>query len=191
MPIKEKDRKISETTSQKEPKSSGRKTRYANMPPAKLVVTTVGGMLRNVITGYVEPPIPTNAERTETRRENIVRGCQQLLDSLVGPGDLLDSETRAVFAKEAYAAVNSCDGCKGVPCLRDPSQFVTFNEKSISHTYVTNGPFRDIAHAIINSQDKLDNVFFDTFVLRIQERYPYKLKDDCTAMAVEFAVIAA
>ena len=161
------------------------------MPPAKLMMKMMGDLLRNVFTGYYEEPKATDPERTEQRRQNIINGCTALMEAMVGRGDLLDSQTRYEFAKEAYAATNACSGCKDVPCLRDPNQFVTFNEKSVSHTYASDSPFRDIAHAIVNNQDKLNEALFDTFVKRIQERYESKTKDDCVAMAVEFAIIAA
>ena len=159
----------------------------------------VGDLLRNIFTGYYEEPRPTSEARTQTRQENIINECESLLKRLVGPGDLLDSATRAEFAKEAWGAVNSCDGCKELPCLRDPNQFVNFNRDNVSHQYHSESPFRDIAHAIVNNQDKLNEVLFDTFVQRIQEHVnkdvaedgDIKTKDDCTAMAVEFCIIAA
>lgn len=159
------------------------------MPSFHLMMKMIGSLLRAMLTGYVEPPRPTSPERTEARRQNLAEACQRLLETLVGPGDLLDSETRSEFAKEAYAAVNSCYG--GIPCLQNGTKFVTFNKMSVTHTYVSHSPYRDVAHAIVNNQDKLDEVFFDTFVQQIQEDYSDKTNDDCMAIAVEFAIIAS
>ena len=44
-----------------------------------------------------------------------------------------------------------------------------YNQEEITHDFTTKGPFRDFAHAIVNRQQKLDEVFFNAVVERIKE----------------------
>lgn len=164
------------------------------MPSAKVKLGILSDLLWNAFTGFHEGELETTTERTEARKQNVLTSIQTLMRSIVGPGDFLDSHFRATFAKEAYAAF-SCPCRAEQTCLRDPKKFVSFNKDQTSHTYVTDHPFRDIAHAIVNHQDKLNEAFFDTVVKRLEEFFPkdkygYDL-DEYRSMAIEMAIIAA
>ena len=55
-----------------------------------------------------------------------------MLQSVVGPGDLLSSDLRADFAAEAYAAWGDCPGCIKAKLAELPSNgenFAKFNEE--------------------------------------------------------------
>lgn len=164
----------------------------------RLVGTLLGDVLHNVFTGYYEKEVRTSPERTAVRKQNCEACIQQVLRAVVGPGDLLSSDLRADFATEAYGAWGECRGCiraklQGVPTNGD--NFATYNEKEIQHDFVTTSPFRDLAHAIVNRQQKLDETFFNTVVERLKKFHGngssgYN-EDDFKAMAVELNLIAA
>ena len=55
-----------------------------------------------------------------------------MLQSVVGPGDLLSSDIRGDFAAEAYAAWGDCPGCIKAKLAELPSNgenFAKFNEE--------------------------------------------------------------
>lgn len=57
---------------------------------------------------------------------------QQVLQSVVGPGDLLSSELRADFAAEAYSAWGSCPGCLEAKEENLPVQdFAKYNQEEL------------------------------------------------------------
>ncbi|CAE7872174.1 unnamed protein product, partial [Symbiodinium microadriaticum] len=90
---------------------------------------------------------------------NCLLCIQRVLEVAVGPGDLLSSDVRADIAAEAYAAWGDCQGCltaksQGLPA--EGTDFAQYNLEEISHDFVTTGPFRDLVHAIVNRQQKLD-----------------------------------
>ena len=147
-------------------------------PPIGPILQSVVEFIQNIITGYHEGEIVvTTPEFTHRRRQNLLEACQKLLEALVGPGDLLDSDTRYKFALEAYDALENCSCGKDNAelCLRDPNQFATYNKNNIKHTYTsTSSPFKDIAHAIVNMQDKLNESFYDYVIKRLEEVYPNK-----------------
>lgn len=180
--------------------------------PPSIALQALGGLLRNVLTGYNEPPTQTNEERTAIRRDNQTASCNRLLMSAVGAGDLLDSETRAEIAKEAYICGNCCSGCRSMKftCLPPTADFAEMNQKTIEHDYATEGPFRDVVHGIVNMQDKLDEAFFENVVERMKAHHKKKVEksdgtkdqresmdafgdndDKFRAMAIELCVVAA
>uniref|UniRef100_A0A7R9WJZ0 Uncharacterized protein n=1 Tax=Pseudictyota dubia TaxID=2749911 RepID=A0A7R9WJZ0_9STRA len=163
------------------------------MPPVKMMAMIMSDVLRNALTGFYEPEKPTSEARTEARRHNIIRACEELLQAFVGPSDLLDSRVRAEFAKEAYYGAGTCTCAADATCLRDPTYFAKYNQNDIEHQYASNSPFRDVAHAIVNHQERIKNVeFFDTFVERISKEYPKHYgRDEWRSMAIELGVIAA
>lgn len=159
-----------------------------------------GDVIHNFFTGYCQEAMPTSTEREAIRQKNQLDVIKLILEHVVGPGDFFSSDERAEFAAEAYAAWGTCKGClaakqqgitPGVP-------FAQYNHDEIDHVYVTDGPFRDIAHAIVNHQQMLDKPFFDSVVERIEE-YRSKNKaageeygpNEINAMAIELATVAA
>lgn len=55
-----------------------------------------------------------------------------MLQSVVGPGDLLSSELRADFAAEAYSAWGSCPGCLEAKEENLPVQdFAKYNQEEL------------------------------------------------------------
>jgi hypothetical protein len=159
----------------------------------------LGDLLRNVATGYVEPPRPTDDTRTAERLRNQMAACQSVLTSIVGPGDLLASSIRCKIAREAYSCLANCKGCKSVRSRRlEPgADFEAFNRNDIEHEYATSGPFRDIVHAISNLQGNLNEAFFEKVVERMKEvsatneTKSEKSDDDYKAMAVELCLVVA
>ncbi|CAE7316703.1 unnamed protein product [Symbiodinium natans] len=166
----------------------------------RAVMQLAGDVISNFFTGYYEEARPTSTEREAIRLKNELDVIRVILEHLVGPGDFFSSDERAEFAAEAFAAWGDCKGClaakqrgvtEGVP-------FAQYNRDGIDHVYVTNGPFRDIAHAIVNHQQMLDKDFFDSVVERMEE-YHTKSKaagdeygpDEYKAMAIELATVAA
>eukprot|EP00438_Fugacium_kawagutii_P031062 Skav204604 [mRNA] locus=scaffold1712:26068:29892:+ [translate_table: standard] len=166
------------------------------MRRARLVATLLKDVLHNVLTGYYQKAIPTSPEKTALRKKNCEASIQRVLQSVVGPGDLLSSELRADFAAEAYSAWGSCPGCLEAKEENLPVEdFAKYNREEIRHHFVTNSPFRDLAHAIVNRQQKLDEKFFNTMVERLKTFHGngssgYS-EDDFKAMAVELNTIAA
>lgn len=169
---------------------------------AKLMATIMWDVLRNFCTGYYEKGKATSSARTAERKKNCLDCINQVLQAVVGPGDLWSSDIRAEFAAEAYAAWGSCKGCLEAKSSKLPSKgsnFAMYNQEEITHDFTTKGPFRDFAHAIVNRQQKLDEVFFNAVVERIKEfrrneqsnGQPPLMEDDFKAMAVELNTIAA
>ena len=143
-------------------------------PPPDLMIRILSDVIRNIFTGYYEEPSPTNPARAETRLQNEVAACRQLLEQIVGPGDLLDSDMRADFAMEAYFAAGF---------VSDPSK--------VHDGFQTRHPFRDLAHRIVKKQNRLDEACFKDCVARLCETYTDHSLEDCNAMAVELGIIAA
>ncbi|CAK9114566.1 UPF0586 protein [Durusdinium trenchii] len=142
------------------------------MGKAKLMATIMWDVLRNFCTGYYEKGKATSSARTAERKKNCLDCINQVLQAVVGPGDLWSSDIRAEFAAEAYAAWGSCKGCLEAKSSKLPSKgsnFAMYNQEEITHDFTTKGPFRDFAHAIVNRQQKLDEVFFNAVVERIKE----------------------
>ena len=100
------------------------------MPNVKIKLAILSEVAWNALTGFQEGELDTNEQATQTRKQNILAACQTLLDSLVGPGDFLDSNVRSTFAKEAYYAP-ACSCRNNKTCLRDPSKFVDFNKDDL------------------------------------------------------------
>lgn len=163
----------------------------------RLMATLLWDVLHNLCTGYYQKEVPTSPQRTAVRKKNCQESIKQVLQSVVGPGDLLSSDIRADFAAEAYAAWGDCPGCIKAKLAELPSNgenFAKFNEEEIEHTFVTDSPFRDIAHAIVNRQQKMDERFFNTVVERVKHFHgngssDYS-EDDFKVMAIELNTIA-
>lgn len=147
-------------------------------------------ILCTLLYGFHEDDAPTNADRTSQRRRNMIKTCETFLKELVGPGDLLDSGLRHEFAKEAYAGFGSPINMQMVSVPEDVP-FAEYNRVEIQHDYVTTGPFRDVALAIVNFQAHLDEDFFDSVAGRLKRIYHSHSLDDCRAMVIELGIIAA
>jgi hypothetical protein len=143
--------------------------------------------------GFHEDDAPTNADRTSKRRRYMIQACETYLNELVGPGDLLDSGLRHEFATEAYAGFGSPINMRTVSVLDNDNSvsFAEYNRVEIQHNYVTTGPLRDVALAIVNFQAHLDEDFFDSVADRLKKIYPSHSLDDCRAMVTELGIIAA
>mmetsp|Transcript_39806 Transcript_39806/g.96078 ORF Transcript_39806/g.96078 Transcript_39806/m.96078 type:complete len:287 (+) Transcript_39806:75-935(+) len=141
-------------------------------PPPELMIDIMGDVFWNVFTGYHEKTEPTNPERAQERFQNEVQACQDLLNSLVGPGDLLDSDVRFDFAYEAYYANDT-------------------SSKPAETTTNTRSPYKEYALKIVNEQDTLDELTYNSFIGDLSKRFPDHNTEDHTAMAIELAVIAA
>jgi len=166
----------------------------------RAILQLAGDVLGNVFTGYYEEVRPTSISREATRQKNQLEVINVILQHLVGPGDFFTSDERADFAAEAYTAWGSCKGCfaakkNGIP---PGVQFAEYNHDEIAHEYVTDSPFRDIAHAIVNHQQRLDQAFFHTVLERLENYHTNKMSpnhgygtDEYKAMAIELATVAA
>ncbi|CAB9506060.1 expressed unknown protein [Seminavis robusta] len=165
------------------------------MPTPQIMLPALGDVLSNFLYGFHESDAPTNAELTKRRRDNMVNACERLLADLVGPGDLLDSQVRHEIAMEAYGGFASSVNMRSVMSLpngeNDDASFAEFNQTEIKHNFVTNGPFRDVALAIVNFQHHLDENFFGSVVQRLQKTYKDHSLEDCRAMAMELTAVAA
>lgn len=141
------------------------------MPTPGIMLPALGDVIRNYTTGFCE----SNREGTDAqlRRRNLLQACRQFLHHAVQePGDLLDSHSRATFAKEAYMAY-------GPPVLE-------------GYTYVTDSPFREMARRIVQDQHSLTNEsVFKDFVQQLVREYKDKSEEDCCAMAMELTSLAA
>eukprot|EP00439_Symbiodinium_sp_Y106_P058379 s2735_g8.t1 len=164
----------------------------------KVMAAMAGDVLHNLCTGYYEEGRPTSKERTAERKKNCLLCIQRVLEVAVGPGDLLSSDIRADIAAEAYAAWGDCQGCLMAKSQGLPAKgidFAKYNLEEISHDFVTTGPFRDLVHAIVNRQQKLDEAFFKTVVERMRQHFGEGDKmlgeEDFQAMAVELATLSA
>eukprot|EP00928_Gymnodinium_smaydae_P025165 TRINITY_DN20129_c0_g3_i1.p1 TRINITY_DN20129_c0_g3~~TRINITY_DN20129_c0_g3_i1.p1 ORF type:complete len:286 (-),score=43.90 TRINITY_DN20129_c0_g3_i1:560-1417(-) len=135
----------------------------------------LGDVLHNMFTGYYEKPKPSTQESADIRKQNCLDCINRLLPALVGPGDLLSSDVRADFALEAYNAWG----------------------RKLEDGWSSESPFRDLAHVIVNQQQKLDEAFFDSFVDRLKKfcaesaKGPALELDDYKAMAVELNTVAS
>lgn len=145
------------------------------MPTPQIMLPAAGDILKNYLFGFCESNRPTSAERTANRRDGMLNACQRFLDhAAVGPGDLLDSKTRAEFAKEAYEAY-------GPPIISDDYEY----------EYQTTSELRDVARMIVQDQHSLTKNYFESVVQRLQEMYSSKTRDDCSAMTMELTILAA
>ena len=164
------------------------------MGKAALMSKILGDVLFNLCTGHYEKGKPTNEARTAARKKNCMECIDKVLEAVVGPGDLLSSDVRAEFAAEAYAAWGSCKGCLAAKQAKLPpkgTDFAKYNLE-IEHEFTTTGPFRDLAHGIVNRQQKLDEGFFHTFVERLRQAFGSDSSlgdDDFQAMAIELNTI--
>jgi len=153
-------------------------------------------VLRNVCTGYYQKGKATSKDRSGERKRNCLDSVERVLRAVVGPGDLLSSSVRAEFAAEAYAAWGACEGCASAKVMKLPQQgenFATYNLKEIEHDFTTTSPFRDLAHAFVNRQQKLDETFFEAVLERMKQFHqdPTLGEDDFKAMAIELVLVAA
>ena len=166
------------------------------MPTPQIVLPAMGDILGNFLFGFYETSSPTNEERTTYRRDTMLQACEEYLNHLVGPGDLLDSDVRSEFAQEAYAGFGSPinDRSVRIPSSSDdnPSfSFAEYNQTKIQHQYVTQGSFRDVALAIVNFQHYLDEDFYNSVAHRLHTQYKDRSLEDCKAMTIELGLIAA
>jgi len=135
----------------------------------------LGDVLRTSFTGYYGKPPPTTPKRTNERLQNQVQACQDLLTSLVGPGDLLDSDVRFEFAYEAYYGYHAAN----------------HEESKAGTTVTTSSPYKEFALKIVNQQASLDKSTYNAFIEQLSRSYPDHDTEDHTVMAIELAVVAA
>ena len=146
------------------------------MPTPQIMLPALWDVICNFLYGFYEPSVPTDEAKTVHRREMMISACQRFLEHAAqSPGDLLDSQTRSEFAKEAFEAYGTTHN----------------DDNNKNYEYKTKSKFRDVACKIVQDQHALDEAYYNTFVQRLQEEYPSKTEEDCRAMAIELSVLAA